>query len=141
MLKIRLQPIGKKKQLTYRFVVQKSTRAIDSEFIDILGHYDPKVKPAKVVIDLDAVDEWVKKGAQISDTARTLINRQRSGKWKDLEKKKKVSKHKKKKDEDEEQEPEGKKPEKKEEKKEEKPKDKKAKEKAAEDKNGKKEKK
>jgi small subunit ribosomal protein S16 len=43
--------------------------------VEILGHYNPRTKPALVDIDRERVDHWLKQGAQPSDTVRTLIAR------------------------------------------------------------------
>ena len=49
--------------------------ARDSSFVEILGHYNPRTKPAKVHVDQARVDYWLKQGAQPSDSVRTLIAR------------------------------------------------------------------
>ena len=41
--------------------------------VDILGHYDPKTTPQTVKVDLEKYDGWLGKGAQPSDTVRTLV--------------------------------------------------------------------
>lgn len=109
MLKIRLQPTGKRKHRTFRFVVQESTKPRDAKVIEILGHYDPHEKPFKVEVDSKKVDAWKEKGASVSDSAASLIKRARSGKFDDLATKKKVSKHKKKKEEEDKESKEEKK--------------------------------
>ena len=52
-----------------------SRTARDSSFVEIVGHYNPRTKPAKVQIDRERIDHWVAKGAQLSDTVRTLLKR------------------------------------------------------------------
>jgi small subunit ribosomal protein S16 len=49
--------------------------ARDSSFVEIVGHYNPRTKPAKVEINRDRIEHWVGKGAQLSDTVRTLLKR------------------------------------------------------------------
>ena len=78
MLAIRLRRTGSKKRPFYRVVVTDSRTARDSSFVEIVGHYNPRTKPAKVDIKRDRIDYWVGKGAQLSDTVRTLLKRHMS---------------------------------------------------------------
>jgi len=75
MVVIRLRRAGSKKRPFFRVVVTDSRAARDSSFVEILGHYNPRTKPALVDVKQDRVDFWLKKGAQPSDTVRTLIAR------------------------------------------------------------------
>jgi len=75
MVAIRLRRAGSKKRPFFRVVVTDSRAARDSSFVEILGHYNPRNKPAIVKIDKERVDFWIKKGAQPSDSVRTLIAR------------------------------------------------------------------
>jgi small subunit ribosomal protein S16 len=75
MVAIRLRRAGSKKRPFFRVVVIDSRTARDSSFVEILGHYNPRTKPALVTVDKDRMDYWLKKGAQPSDTVRTLIRR------------------------------------------------------------------
>jgi small subunit ribosomal protein S16 len=75
MVAIRLRRAGSKKRPFFRVVVTDSRAARDSSFVEILGHYNPRTKPALVDVKQDRVDFWLKKGAQPSDTVRTLIKR------------------------------------------------------------------
>ena len=74
-VKIRLMRVGKKKQPTYRVVVADGRSPRDGRFIEIIGHYDPLTTPPTIDIELDKASEWIKKGAQPSNTVRTLIAR------------------------------------------------------------------
>ncbi len=73
MVCIRLRRAGAKKRPFFRVVVTDSRAARDSSFVEILGHYNPRSKPAVVHIDQARVDYWLGKGAQPSDTVRTLL--------------------------------------------------------------------
>ena len=73
MVAIRLRRAGSKKRPFFRVVVTDSRAARDSSFVEILGHYNPRTKPAIVKLDRERVSYWVGKGAQPSDTVRTLI--------------------------------------------------------------------
>jgi small subunit ribosomal protein S16 len=75
MVVIRLRRAGSKKRPFFRVVVTDSRTARDSSFVEILGHYNPRSKPAVVKVDKERVDFWLKKGAVPSDTVRTLIKR------------------------------------------------------------------
>ena len=75
MVAIRLRRAGSKKRPFFRIVVTDSRAARDSSFVEILGHYNPRTKPALVDVQQDRVDYWLSKGAQPSDSVRTLIAR------------------------------------------------------------------
>ena len=73
MVKIRLKRMGAKKRPFYRLVVADARSPRDGKFIEELGTYDPITRPARVTIDADRVREWMRKGAQPTDTARKLL--------------------------------------------------------------------
>src|SRR5215207_9457326 len=75
MLAIRMRRVGSKKRPFFRLVVARSEAARDGSFLEILGSYYPRAKPAKVEVNRERVDYWVSKGARPSDTVRTLIAR------------------------------------------------------------------
>jgi small subunit ribosomal protein S16 len=75
MVVIRLRRAGSKKRPFFRIVVTDSRAARDSSFVEILGHYNPRTKPALVDVQKERVDYWIGKGAVPSDTVRTLIKR------------------------------------------------------------------
>jgi small subunit ribosomal protein S16 len=75
MVVIRLRRAGSKKRPFFRVVVTDSRAARDSSFVEILGHYNPRSKPAVVRIDQERVAYWIGKGAQPSDSVRTLLAR------------------------------------------------------------------
>jgi small subunit ribosomal protein S16 len=75
MLAIRLRRAGSKKRPFFRVVVADSRAARDSSFVEILGHYNPRTKPAIVDVDKERVAYWISKGAQPSDSVRTLMAR------------------------------------------------------------------
>lgn len=71
MLKIRLKRLGAKKNPAYRIIVINSTTKREGRPIQELGHYNPKTKVMQ--LDLAAAKEWVKKGAQPTETVAYLI--------------------------------------------------------------------
>jgi small subunit ribosomal protein S16 len=75
MVAIRLRRAGSKKRPYFRVVVTDSRAARDSSFVEILGHYNPRTKPALVDVNKERVDYWIKQGARPSDTVRTLMAR------------------------------------------------------------------
>jgi small subunit ribosomal protein S16 len=76
VVKIRLKRLGAKKRPYYRLVVADSRSPRDGRFIEELGTYDPITKPATVRIDEAKVRAWMSRGAQPSDTARSLLEQQ-----------------------------------------------------------------
>lgn len=75
-VKIRLNRMGAKKNPFYRIVVADSRSPRDGRFIEILGHYDSTKEPAVVKIDEDKAMEWMNKGAQPTDTVKSLFKRE-----------------------------------------------------------------
>lgn len=73
MLKIRLTRVGKKNSPSYRVVVADKRRAVNRKFIEILGNYNPTLKPKQIVIDKERSIFWMERGAQPSDTVRNLM--------------------------------------------------------------------
>jgi small subunit ribosomal protein S16 len=75
MLVIRLRRAGSRNRPFFRVVVTESRSARDGRFVEIIGHYDPRTKPETLVVNGERFAHWVSKGAQPSDTVRTLIRR------------------------------------------------------------------
>ncbi len=75
MVKIRLKRMGMKKKPFYRVVVADERSPRDGRFIDELGYYDPMKKPSLIKIDNEKAKEWMAKGAQPTDSARSLLKR------------------------------------------------------------------
>ena len=75
-VKIRLRRMGQKKAPFYRIVVADSRYPRDGRFIEQLGHYNPMTDPAEVVIDAEKAAQWIKNGAQPTDTVRALLKKQ-----------------------------------------------------------------
>ncbi len=71
--------MGRKKQPHYRVVVADSTSPRDGRFIETLGYYKPLTSPARLVLDLERVDHWLKEGALPSGTVQSLITKARRG--------------------------------------------------------------
>jgi len=75
MVKIRLRRMGKRNKPFYRVVVADSRSPRDGKFIDIIGHYDPLTDPATISIDGEKALEWLRYGAQPTDTVRSLFDK------------------------------------------------------------------
>ena len=71
--RIRLTRKGTKKKPFYRIVVANSEAPRDGKFLEILGTYNPLTDPAEVRIDPERLRVWLDRGAQPSDTVRSLI--------------------------------------------------------------------
>lgn len=74
-VKIRLRRMGAKKAPFYRVVVADSRYPRDGRFIEEIGTYNPCVAPADIKIDADRAKEWIKSGAQPTDTVRALLKK------------------------------------------------------------------
>lgn len=73
MLVIRLSRVGKKKQPSYRIVVQDRQRDPWGNSVDIVGNYNPRTSPSTVVFKEDRIKHWLEKGAQPSATVHNLL--------------------------------------------------------------------
>ena len=74
-VKIRLTRMGAKKNPFYRIVVADSRSPRDGRFIEILGNYDSTKEPAVINVDEDKAIDWISKGAQPTDTVRSLFSK------------------------------------------------------------------
>ena len=75
MLAIRMRRVGAKKRPFFGVVGTEQRTRRDGAVVEILGHYSPRTRPAKIEIDRERVSYWIAKGARPSDTVRTLIAR------------------------------------------------------------------
>jgi small subunit ribosomal protein S16 len=74
-VKIRLRRTGATKRPNYRLVVADSTSPRDGRFIEIVGHYNPLVDPAEVVVKADRIRHWLSVGAKPTDTVERLLKK------------------------------------------------------------------
>ena len=74
MVKIRLRRMGAKKNPYYRIVVADSHFPRDGRFIEEIGTYDPQNNSA-VTVDVEKAQQWIKNGAQPTDTVRALLKK------------------------------------------------------------------
>lgn len=74
-VKIRCKRMGNKNRPFFRVVVADSRFQRDGRFLEILGHYDPLRDPAVVEINRELTLKWLERGAQISETAKSLLKK------------------------------------------------------------------
>ena len=72
--KIRLARHGRKRNAIYHIVVADSRAPRDGKYIERLGQYDPNTNPASIVLDFDKALDWLQKGAQPTDTCRSILS-------------------------------------------------------------------
>ena len=75
MVKIRLKRMGMKKKPFYRVIVADERSPRDGRFIEEIGYYDPMKKPSDNKIYKEKALDWMKKGAQPTDSVRILLKR------------------------------------------------------------------
>ncbi len=75
---IRLRREGAKNRPYYKVVVADSRSPRDGKFIELIGTYDPKKPDHNSTLKLDRIDHWIARGAQPSDTVRSLIKKNKA---------------------------------------------------------------
>ena len=73
MVKIRLRRMGAKKAPFYRIVVADARSPRDGRCIEEIGTYNPMTEPAVISVDAEKAQNWIKNGAQPTDTVRGLL--------------------------------------------------------------------
>jgi len=76
-VKVRLTRTGANNDLCYRVVATDSRSPRDGRSLEIMGWYDPKMKDPNFVLKLERIDHWVKNGAKMSDTVKSLVRKAR----------------------------------------------------------------
>jgi small subunit ribosomal protein S16 len=74
-VKIRLSRQGRKAKPIYHIVVADSRAPRDGRFITRLGIYNPNTNPATIDLDFDKTLDWLVKGAQPTDTCRSILSK------------------------------------------------------------------
>ncbi|MDO4847300.1 MAG: 30S ribosomal protein S16 [Clostridiaceae bacterium] len=72
-VKIRLRRMGAKKAPFYRIIVADSRSPRDGKCIEEIGYFDPMKEPVVVKIDAEKAAQWIKNGAQPTDTVKALL--------------------------------------------------------------------
>ena len=78
-VKIRLMRVGKRKQPSYRVVVADERQARDGRIIETIGNYGPRQDPSHLEIKNDRALDWLRKGAQPTESVQKLLTV--SGVW------------------------------------------------------------
>jgi small subunit ribosomal protein S16 len=79
MVKIRMMRMGSKKRPFYRVMAIDERKQRDGRPLELLGTYDPRIEPPAIKLNLEGIDGWIGKGAQLSGTVRSLVNQVRRG--------------------------------------------------------------
>ena len=69
--------VGKRKQPQYRIVVMDQRKARNSDYVEVVGHYNPRQQPAAINLKAERIQYWLAKGAQPTDTVRSFLRRQK----------------------------------------------------------------
>lgn len=77
MVKIRLTRGGSNKRPYYRVMAIDERKRRDGRPLQYLGTYDPKPEQEVLKLDIDGIEQWVAKGAQVSETVTNLVKRAR----------------------------------------------------------------
>lgn len=67
--------MGAHKSPYYRIVVADARSPRDGKFIEEIGTYNPLTEPSTITIDAEKAAEWIKKGAQPTETVRTILKK------------------------------------------------------------------
>lgn len=73
MLKIRLSQTGTKNKKKYRILAIEEGKKRDGNAVEILGYYNPIVKPAELKINKERIHFWVTQGAQVTEAVKKLL--------------------------------------------------------------------
>jgi small subunit ribosomal protein S16 len=79
-VKLKLTRLGSKKHPFYRVVAANDETRRDGRPLEFLGYYNPMVTPAEVRLDTDGINAWLARGAEPTDTVRSLIKNHASPK-------------------------------------------------------------
>jgi small subunit ribosomal protein S16 len=72
-VKIRLTRVGKTKQPSYRVVVTDSRSPRDGRFIEVIGSYEPRAEPSRIVVDGEKALHWLRQGAQPTERVVKIL--------------------------------------------------------------------
>jgi len=75
-VKIRLRRMGAKKAPFYRIVVADSRYPRDGRFIEEIGTLNPLTNPPEIKLDGEKARQWIKNGAQPTDTVKDILRKQ-----------------------------------------------------------------
>ena len=79
MVRIRLARVGAKRQPSYRVIIADQRSPRDGRFLEIVGHYNPRVDPPAIDMVQDRILYWLSQGAQPSEPVARML--QKNGIW------------------------------------------------------------
>ena len=74
-VKVRMTRSGSKKRPFYRIVAINSDSRRDGRPLEFIGYYNPCTNPGTPSIDAEKLNAWIEKGAEMTDTVRTLVKK------------------------------------------------------------------
>ena len=74
-VKVRMTRSGSKKRPFYRIVAINSDARRDGRPLDFVGYYNPCTNPGTLSVDAEKLNAWIEKGAEMTDTVRTLVKK------------------------------------------------------------------
>ena len=74
-VKVRMTRSGSKKRPFYRIVAINSDSRRDGRPLEFIGYYNPCTNPGTLSIDAEKLNAWIEKGAELTDTVRTLVKK------------------------------------------------------------------
>jgi small subunit ribosomal protein S16 len=75
LVTMRLSRIGSKKRPYYRIVVIDKRRAQNGRFLEVVGQYNPIANPVQLEINAERAQYWLSKGAEPSETVRSILRK------------------------------------------------------------------
>ena len=75
MVRIRLRRQGLKRQPSYRVVVTDQRKARNGSYLENIGHYNPRTRPATEIIQEDRALYWLSVGAQASEPVQRILDK------------------------------------------------------------------
>ncbi|HTP80199.1 MAG TPA: 30S ribosomal protein S16 [Bacteroidota bacterium] len=76
MVKIRLRRVGKKAYAVYKLVATDIRKPRNGGYLEAVGQYNPNLRPLRLSLNETRIEYWLKRGAQPTDTVRSLLRRQ-----------------------------------------------------------------
>jgi small subunit ribosomal protein S16 len=77
-VKIRMRRMGSNRDISFRVVATDARAPRDGKCLEVIGWYDPKKEGVNYNLKMDRIEYWKSKGAQVSDTVRSLIRKARA---------------------------------------------------------------
>ena len=72
-VRVRLTRVGSRKNPVWRVVVADGRSKRDGRVLETVGRYNPQRQPSEIVLDRERIEHWVARGAQPSETVRSLL--------------------------------------------------------------------